>query len=103
MKKPTERQLLHQAARTAIQEAHQAGLATTHGDDKGVYRLHPDGRREYLNPPIEAVQKTVKEAIKNIHAAGLPSAHADDQGRVYERMPDGCTVRIKKLPAPGNQ
>jgi hypothetical protein len=25
-----------------------AGRFTTHGDEKGVYRLYPDGRKEYI-------------------------------------------------------
>lgn len=34
-------------AQKAIEEAHAAGLYTTHGDKKGIYRLYPDGRKEY--------------------------------------------------------
>ena len=39
---------LRKAAKSGIAEAHAAGLATTHGDDKGVYKLYPDGHREYI-------------------------------------------------------
>ena len=36
------------AAREAVNEAHAAGLSTSHGDDKGIYNLFPDGHREYV-------------------------------------------------------
>ena len=37
-----------QATRKAIKKHHAAGRFTTHGDEKGVYRLFPDGRKEYI-------------------------------------------------------
>ena len=40
--------LLKEAAGEAIAEVHAAGFPTTHGDDKGVYLLYPDGRRHYI-------------------------------------------------------
>ncbi len=92
MKPPTEKQLLRQAAKSAIKKAHVAGLATTHGDDRGVYRLLPDGSKEYLNPPLEAVQATAKAAIDRIHAAGLPTTHCDARGRVYDLLPNGTKI-----------
>jgi hypothetical protein len=36
------------ATRGAIAEHHKAGRYTTHGDDKGTYRLYPDGAKEYV-------------------------------------------------------
>ncbi|MGD0237475.1 MAG: hypothetical protein ABSC55_23465 [Syntrophorhabdales bacterium] len=39
--------LLKEAAAEAIAKTHAAGLPTTHGDEKGVYRLYPDGHKEY--------------------------------------------------------
>lgn len=32
----------------AIEKHRTAGRFTTHGDEKGVYRLYPDGRKEYI-------------------------------------------------------
>lgn len=36
------------AAKKAIEGHHAAGRATCHLDEKGMYLLHPDGRKEYL-------------------------------------------------------
>ena len=40
--------LYGEATRHAIKKHHAAGRFTTHGDEKGVYRLYPDGRKEYI-------------------------------------------------------
>lgn len=37
-----------EATREAIAETHAAGRPSTHGDEKGVYHLYPDGRKEYI-------------------------------------------------------
>lgn len=37
-----------EATREAVKKHHAAGRFTTHGDEKGVYRLYPDGRKEYI-------------------------------------------------------
>lgn len=37
-----------EAARKAIADTHAAGRPSTHGDEKGVYQLYPDGRKEYI-------------------------------------------------------
>ena len=34
--------------RKAIKKHYAAGRFTTHGDEKGVYRLYPDGRKKYI-------------------------------------------------------
>jgi hypothetical protein len=36
------------ATEKTVEKHHAAGRFTTHGDDKGVYRLYPDGRKEYI-------------------------------------------------------
>ena len=48
MSKDEKEALLGEAAAEAIAEAHAAGHSTTHGDEKGVYRLYPDGHKEYI-------------------------------------------------------
>ncbi|MBN2223708.1 MAG: hypothetical protein JW765_03440 [Deltaproteobacteria bacterium] len=35
--------------RAEVAGHHTAGRYTTHGDDKGIYRLYPDGHREYID------------------------------------------------------
>lgn len=40
--------IVKEAARKAIAETHAAGRPSTHGDDKGIYRLYPDGHKEYI-------------------------------------------------------
>jgi hypothetical protein len=40
--------LYAKAAGDAIAEHHRAGRYTTHGDEKGMYRLYPDGAKEYV-------------------------------------------------------
>jgi hypothetical protein len=40
--------IVKQATKKAIAETHAAGRPSTHGDDKGVYQLYPDGRKEYI-------------------------------------------------------
>lgn len=37
-----------EATHKAIAKQHALGFPTTHGDDKGVHRLYPDGRKEYI-------------------------------------------------------
>ena len=41
-------EIMTEATRKAIEETHAAGRPSTHGDDKGVYYLYPDGRKEYI-------------------------------------------------------
>ncbi|MEI6155063.1 MAG: hypothetical protein WCQ90_13360 [Deltaproteobacteria bacterium] len=48
MPKEELEKLAGQATGKAVKETHALGLPTTHGDDKGVYRLYPDGHREYI-------------------------------------------------------
>jgi hypothetical protein len=48
MTKDEKEALLKEAADEAIAEAHAAGHPTTHGDEKGIYRLYPDGHRKYV-------------------------------------------------------
>jgi len=38
-----------EATKAAIAGAHAGGRYTAHGDEKGVYRLYPDGHKEYLD------------------------------------------------------
>ncbi len=40
--------IAQEAVRKAIAEHHAAGRYTTHGDNKGIYRLFPDGHKEYI-------------------------------------------------------
>ena len=40
--------LAGEAAKEAIDETHAAGRPSTHGDEKGVYHLFPDGHKEYI-------------------------------------------------------
>lgn len=37
-----------EATKKAIAETHATGRPSTHGDDKGVYHLYPDGRKKYI-------------------------------------------------------
>lgn len=41
-------QIVARATSEAVKKVHAAGFPTTHGDDKGIYRLYPDGRKEYI-------------------------------------------------------
>lgn len=36
------------AAKDAIARTHAMGRPSTHGDEKGIYRLYPDGHKEYI-------------------------------------------------------
>jgi len=40
--------VVQEATRKAIAETHAAGRPSTHGDEKGVYQLYPDGHKEYI-------------------------------------------------------
>ncbi|MDA8335082.1 MAG: hypothetical protein M0Z41_08860 [Peptococcaceae bacterium] len=40
--------MLATAAQREIARHHAAGRPTAHGDDKGVFLLHPDGTKEYV-------------------------------------------------------
>ena len=57
MPKEEREAMLSEATHKAIAETHALGFPTTHGDDKGVYRLHPDGHKEY----IESYEKKKKK------------------------------------------
>jgi HSP90 family molecular chaperone len=48
LSKEEQEEILGRASKAAITNAHALGLATTHGDEKGIYKLYPDGRREYV-------------------------------------------------------
>jgi hypothetical protein len=36
------------ATQASIAKTHALGLPTTHGDDKGIYQIFPDGHKEYI-------------------------------------------------------
>lgn len=40
--------LYAEATKRSVAEHHEAGRFTTHGDEKGLYRLNPDGTKEYV-------------------------------------------------------
>jgi len=40
-----------EATQAEVALHHAAGRYTTHGDEKGVYRLYPDGRKQYVSHP----------------------------------------------------
>lgn len=40
--------LAGEAAKESIAETHATGRPSTHGDEKGVYHLFPDGHKEYI-------------------------------------------------------
>ena len=40
--------IVKSAAKSAIARTHEAGRFSTHEDEKGVYRLYPDGHKEYI-------------------------------------------------------
>lgn len=46
--KEEQEAILKKVVAKEIAETHALGMPTTHGDDKGVYYLHPDGRKEYI-------------------------------------------------------
>jgi hypothetical protein len=48
MDKSEQERILAEGTAEAITKIHAAGLPTTHGDNKGVYLLYPDGHREYI-------------------------------------------------------
>lgn len=41
-------EIMKEVGRKAIAETHAAGRPSTHGDNKGVYHLYPDGHKEYI-------------------------------------------------------
>jgi ribosomal protein L5 len=47
LSKEKQEEMLSRATKAAITRAHALGLATTHGDGKGIYKLYPDGHKEY--------------------------------------------------------
>lgn len=40
--------LYGEATGEAIASTHAQGFPTTHADDRGIYRLYPDGHKEYI-------------------------------------------------------
>ncbi len=57
-----QERIFGEATKEAIASAHAAGLYTTHGDDKGVFRLYPDGHREYITE--EEREEVLKAACR---------------------------------------
>ena len=53
--------ILGKATRAEIARHHAAGHPTGHGDEKGVYKLYPDGRKVYTKRYHEKDQ--VKEVV----------------------------------------
>jgi hypothetical protein len=47
LSKEEREKMLSGVGKSAIARAHALGLATTHGDGKGIYKLYPDGHKEY--------------------------------------------------------
>ncbi len=46
------------AVRAAIAKSHSLGHPTAHADEKGIYNLYPDGRKEYVklySAPVKTV------------------------------------------------
>lgn len=37
-----------EAVEKAIEKEHQQNLSTTHGDDRGLYKKYPDGKKLYF-------------------------------------------------------
>lgn len=48
MTKGQREALASKATRAAIARSHAMGHPTTHADEKGIYELYPDGRKEYI-------------------------------------------------------
>lgn len=48
MTKEEKEALFAEAAKIAISETHAQGRPSFHGDDKGMYYLYPDGKKEYI-------------------------------------------------------
>jgi hypothetical protein len=48
MTKEEKEELFNKGVKQAITEHHAAGRATTHADEKGIYRLYPDGSKKYI-------------------------------------------------------
>lgn len=40
--------LLAEGAKKEIAETHVSGRPSTHGDDKGIYHLYPEGQKKYI-------------------------------------------------------
>lgn len=49
MTKEEQEALLGKTIKEEITKHHAAGRPTVHGDDKGVYLIHPDGTKEYVD------------------------------------------------------
>ncbi|SDF31623.1 hypothetical protein [Sporolituus thermophilus] len=41
------------AVQEEIKKHHAAGRPTTHADKRGIYRLYPDGHKEYLDDRLD--------------------------------------------------
>ena len=53
MTKEETEELFGEATKRAIKKHHDAGRCTSHADAKGVYKLYPDGRKEYVKETPE--------------------------------------------------
>jgi hypothetical protein len=48
---------LAKAKRRAIARLHRAEISQIKGDEKGLYRLYPGGRKEYIESPTNKPHK----------------------------------------------
>jgi hypothetical protein len=47
LSKEKREEIFRRGTKAAIAQTHALGLPTTHGDGKGIYKLYPDGHKEY--------------------------------------------------------
>ncbi len=64
--KEEKEKALGEVTKKAIAEHHKAGRATTHADVKGIYKLFPDGRKEYVKKSLPETYKgySTKDLLK---------------------------------------
>lgn len=48
LSKPQKEEQVRSSVAAATADNRALGLPTYHGDEKGAFRLHPDGRKEYV-------------------------------------------------------
>ncbi len=57
------KELLNDVSKKAVQEAREMGLAITIAKDGKIYRLHPNGKLEYVEDFSEVKRKTTRKTL----------------------------------------
>jgi hypothetical protein len=87
MTKEEKEAMLAEAAREEIAKHHAAGRSTIHGDNIGVFLMHPDGRKQYVKTICRCPRST-----RESRAGQSPIALRRCPGSADSRLADQSSI-----------